>query len=92
MDYYPAFWFVEPFLMGIWSVLCYIFLLSMVVMLTEERQRYKKEDYRPEDLNKLALSQKDRIKLNRLLKKNDEGVRMTAATNEFDMLPELEGK
>lgn len=92
MDYYPAFWFVEPFLMGIWSVLCYVSLLSFLIMFTEEPQLYKKENYRPEDLDKLPLSQTDRLKLNRLFKRNNEQVRLTAATNEFDMLSELERK
>lgn len=92
MDYYPSFWFVEPFLMGIWSVLCYVFLLSLVIMLTEEPELYRKEEYKPEDLEKLPLSQEDRLKLNRLFKRRDERVRLTAATNEFDMLSELESK
>lgn len=64
----------------------------MVIMLTEEPELYEKEDYRPEDLKKLPLSQEDRIKLNRLFKRRDERVRLTVAANEFDMLSELESK
>ena len=38
LNYYPSFWFVEPILMGIWSVMCYMFFLSMVLLLTTEKK------------------------------------------------------
>lgn len=38
LGYYPSFWFVEPLLMGIWSSMCYLLLLGIIIMFTEERK------------------------------------------------------
>jgi len=46
LGYYPAFWYVEPLLMGIWSAMCYILLLGLIIMFTEEKKfTAKKRSY-----------------------------------------------
>ena len=90
IDYYPAFWFVEPILMGIWSVICYLFLFSLIILLTEERKVFgtregykdKAEGYMMTDEEKLLLAELDRS----TRRKKD----YTAEVNDFTMLSELE--
>ena len=38
LNYYPPYWIVEPILMGIWSVLCYLLLFGIIIMFTEEKK------------------------------------------------------
>ncbi len=46
LGYYPNFWYVEPLLMGIWSAMCYLILLGLIIMFTEERKfTAKKRSY-----------------------------------------------
>lgn len=40
LNYYPPLWVVEPILMGIWSVVCYLLLLGIIIMLTEEKKMF----------------------------------------------------
>ena len=38
LNYYPPYWIVEPILMGIWSVICYLLLFGILIMFTEEKK------------------------------------------------------
>ena len=40
LGYYPSFWWVEPILMGIWSLLCYLLLFGLIIMFTEEKKLF----------------------------------------------------
>lgn len=39
-DWYPAYWFVEPLLMGIWTVMCYVVLFAFIVAISDERKLF----------------------------------------------------
>ena len=43
LGYYPAYWYVEPLLMGIWSVISYLILFGLIVMFTEEKKIFPKK-------------------------------------------------
>ena len=32
LGYYPSFWYAEPLLMGIWSAMCYLLLVGLIIM------------------------------------------------------------
>ena len=90
LGYYPAFWFVEPILMGIWSVICYLAFFSFIIVVTEERKvfgtregyRDKAEGYMLTDEEKLLLAELERS----TRRKKD----YSAEVNDFTMLSELE--
>jgi fucose 4-O-acetylase-like acetyltransferase len=48
LDYFPNYWIIEPITMGIWSVICYLFIFSLIVSLSNEKKLFplrKKNDY-----------------------------------------------
>jgi hypothetical protein len=55
LGYYPDYWYVEPFLMGIWSSICYFILLSLVIIFTEEKKIHpaKKQFYMDNEKRKI---------------------------------------
>ena len=76
--------------MGIWSVMCYLLLFSLVILFTEEKKPFTKRDRFPEQLDGLQLTEEEKLILQKL-----EGVPRTrrdysAEVNEFTMLSDLE--
>lgn len=66
LGYYPAYWYIEPLLMGIWSVLCYLLIFGLIVMFTEEKKLFPQKRRRMEEQQSYQMTDEEVELLNEL--------------------------
>ncbi len=66
LGYYPAYWYVEPILMGIWSIMCYLLIFGLIVMFTEEKKLFPQQPKRIEEQKGYQMTDEELELLNEL--------------------------
>ena len=90
LGYYPAFWFIEPILMGIWSVICYLTIFSLIVVLTEERKVFGTREGYKDKAEGFMMTDEEKLLLVELERSTRRKKDFSAEVNDFTMLSELE--